>query len=183
MLRASMQGWRTGVALLVAGGAFVAGAIVGQRREAPPSPLEPAPKVRAELEVEGDPLTRAWQQAIGHPRDASAWLLLGDLESEHDESEAAEHSYRTAVSLLSSFKGNKRRHPGRHSSRRGRRRLRPSALSNSSQASPHLWQPFRADWKLRFSIERLNPDSTGRLCRRRTQPSALEFSLGSVTRR
>jgi clan AA aspartic protease (TIGR02281 family) len=95
-----MAGWKTGLALLVAGGAFAAGAIVGQRRGAPPSPVESGPQVRADLE--GDPLTRAWQQVIGHPRDASAWLLLGDLESEHDEAEAAEHSYRTAVSLLSS---------------------------------------------------------------------------------
>jgi predicted aspartyl protease len=51
------------------------------------------------IESGDDELSRAWKRVVASPRDSGAWLMLGDVQAARDQAEAAEHSYRTAVTV------------------------------------------------------------------------------------
>jgi predicted aspartyl protease len=84
----------------VAAGAVLIGIGAGLWSLAPRRPVPRGPaQGSGEPAEESDALSAAWKAVVAHPREADAWLALGDLQSAREQVDAAEHSYRTAVSV------------------------------------------------------------------------------------
>jgi hypothetical protein len=87
-----------GISLLVLGSAAAILLFgVRPRMQGPVAPDPRAPAKTVGAESEGDELVRAWKNVVDRPRDAAAWMALGDLQAAEEQPDAAEHSYRTAV--------------------------------------------------------------------------------------